>query len=163
MAESPLPGKWQKIFIRTAAGIFLATLWLTFIFTDRSRGNVSWPYIISWVVIVILYIGLIINGVLRGSDLLQLTFRLIFIVVFVMEVFSSTYWSYGVPPNFNIPLTHLDAFYFMLGTLSTAGTGTINATSELARGLQAVQMAVDLGLVVFAVSLVVSRFVSSKS
>jgi hypothetical protein len=40
-------------------------------------------------------------------------------------------------------LTHLDAAYFMIGTLSAAGTADIVATSELTQALRGVQMLFD--------------------
>lgn len=71
--------------------------------------------------------------------------------------FSAFYWSSGTRVNFNIQLSHLDAIYFALGTLSTAGTGNIFATSELARGVQALQMVFDIVLLVFIAGLAVTR------
>lgn len=63
----------------------------------------------------------------------------------------------GSTSNFSIYLSRLDAVYFAVGTLTTAGTGNISATSDLARGLQTIQMALDLVLVVFAVGLILPR------
>lgn len=75
--------------------------------------------------------------------------------------FSFLYWSYGSTVNFNISLTRLDAIYFTFGTLTTAGTGNITAISEASRYIQTLQMFLDLGLMVFAVGLLVTRFTSS--
>jgi Ca2+/Na+ antiporter len=74
-------------------------------------------------------------------------------------VFASLYWYNGEPPNFNQPLTHLDAIYFALGTLSTAGTGSLNATTEVTRAIQSVQMVVDLVLVLVAITMAVARVI----
>jgi hydrogenase maturation factor len=72
----------------------------------------------------------------------------------LVATFSTLYWNYGSAANFSVSLTRLDAVYFAIGTLTTAGTGTIAAISQTARGIQTVQMILDLVLVVFAVTLV---------
>ncbi|MBO0808091.1 MAG: two pore domain potassium channel family protein [Actinobacteria bacterium] len=64
----------------------------------------------------------------------------------------------GTTRNFTIRLSHLDSFYFALGTLSTAGTGNISAISETTRRLQAAQMGVDLILIGFVVTLFLARY-----
>ena len=76
----------------------------------------------------------------------------------VVAIFSRIYWGYGGPSNFTRPLTHLDSVYFALGTLSTAGSGTLAATSESARAIQTVQMAIDVPLTLIAVAAVIARF-----
>ena len=81
----------------------------------------------------------------------------------IMISFSFLYWAYGQPGNFNIWLSHLDAVYFTLGTLTTAGTGNIVATSETTRAIQSIQMAVDLGFTLLAVGILVSRLPSSAN
>ena len=82
--------------------------------------------------------------------------------LFLLGVFSFLYFAYGTTANFNVPLTHFDAFYFALGTLMT-GTGNINGVSDVARYLQAAQMGLDLILIGFAASLAVSRFTATRS
>lgn len=77
-------------------------------------------------------------------------------------LFMVSYWSCGGGYNFNIHLTRLDAAYFTIGTLSTAGTGNIVPTSELARALQALQMALNLVFLSIAVALVVTRLGSVR-
>jgi hypothetical protein len=76
----------------------------------------------------------------------------------LLEIFSALYWAYGTKKNFSFPLSHLDAFYFALGTLTTAGTGNIVAISETSRWIQAAQLGLDLLLVVFIVALVMARY-----
>lgn len=74
----------------------------------------------------------------------------------LLAAFSTLYWNYGTADNFTEHLTRLSAIYFSVGTLSTAGTGNISAVSQVARGLQTLQMILDIGFVVFAVSLAVA-------
>ena len=78
-------------------------------------------------------------------------------------MFSVIYWTYGTSGNFSTRLTHLDAIYFTMGTLSTAGTGSIAPVSQLARGLQTLQMLLDLGFLLVAVTLVVGRLAARET
>jgi hypothetical protein len=71
--------------------------------------------------------------------------------------FSFLYWSRGTRVNFSLPLSHLDAVYFTVGTLATAGTGNISATSEWSRGVQTAQMFVNMAFVLFGLAFLVSR------
>jgi hypothetical protein len=71
--------------------------------------------------------------------------------------FSVFYVSLGTKHNFNIPLTRLDALYFTIGTLTTAGTGNIVATSESVRRIQAIQMGLDFLLIAVAITLVLAK------
>lgn len=76
--------------------------------------------------------------------------------------FATLYWTIGTTANFNVELSRIDAIYFALGTLTTAGTGTIAPTSDLARALVSGQMVLDLVFVAGAVTIVVTRW-SEKS
>jgi hypothetical protein len=75
----------------------------------------------------------------------------------LLEIFTLVYWSHGTSKNFSIPLSHLDAFYFALGTLTT-GTGSISAISETSRRIQTTQMVIDLVFIGFVVALVMARY-----
>jgi Tetratricopeptide repeat len=75
----------------------------------------------------------------------------------LLEIFSLVYWDHGTSRNFSTPLSHLDAFYFALGTLTT-GTGNISAISETSRRIQTAQMVIDLVFIGFIVALVMARY-----
>ena len=130
-------------------------LWLIFFTSHRSAFRGSEIIIVS-VLVAVTAIGILLTigdtapGILLGLiySLSALTFE-----------FSALYWGYGETPNFSTGLTRLDAVYFSVGTLTTAGTGNISATSELARGLQTAQMVLDFALVVFAVAIVTPRLI----
>jgi hypothetical protein len=74
--------------------------------------------------------------------------------------FAWIYWDSGSTQNFSIKLSHLDAIYFALGTLTT-GSGNIFATTEYARGVQTIQLVLDLALMGFAAGVVFGRFAES--
>jgi hypothetical protein len=82
------------------------------------------------------------------------TVALALVFSLVLQLFSYMYWAYGTAINFSVSLTHLDSFYFAIGTFTTAGTGNISPISETARGLHALQMGLDFLLIGFIVVLV---------
>jgi hypothetical protein len=94
----------------------------------------------------------------RGATLPLLMLSLVSTLSQLLANFSWFYWLYGGVGNFTKPLTHLDAVYFAVGTLSTAGTGSLSATSETARGIQMAQMLLDLGLTLLVLGVVVARY-----
>jgi hypothetical protein len=75
----------------------------------------------------------------------------------VIGAFAWIYWDSGSVNNFSVKLSHLDAVYFALGTLTT-GSGNIAATSELSRTIQTIQLVLDLLLMGFAAGIVFGRF-----
>lgn len=83
---------------------------------------------------------------------------LAYVLSLELQLFSYMYWSYGTTKGFSAPLSHLDAIYFALGTLTTAGTGNISAISETTRRLQALQMGLDLVLFGFVIALILARY-----
>ncbi|MGH3397714.1 MAG: ion channel [Streptosporangiaceae bacterium] len=97
---------------------------------------------------------------------LGIYFDLAFSLLTFVSMFSVIYWTYGTAGNFSTRLTrltHLDAIYFTMGTLSTAGTGSLVPVSQLARGLQTLQMLLDLGFLLVAVTLVMGRLAAARA
>jgi voltage-gated potassium channel len=84
-------------------------------------------------------------------------FALLNAFLVLLVAFAGFYWRFGTTANFNVTLSRLDALYFALGTLSTAGTGSITPISQLARGLVSIQMILDLMLVAVATTIVIAR------
>jgi Ion channel len=83
---------------------------------------------------------------------------LLYVFSLLLQLFSYIYWSYGTTRNFSIRLSHLDSFYFALGTLTTAGTGNVSATSETSRQIQTLQMGLDLIFVGIVVAIILTRY-----
>jgi hypothetical protein len=151
------------------AGFFgcAAWVWLQFLFTNMhlQRHAVIDTYVV--VAVYVLTLSLFISGSIamvrsRSSNLGIAAVFFMSVFFFLVGNFSYVYWSYGSTANFSVSLTRLDAIYFAIGTLTTAGTGNINATSELMRGIQALQMVLDLGLVVVALGVLVARLSSGS-
>lgn len=107
-------------------------------------------------------LNVLILVLMRKHQLPFLALQLVSTFVFLSLTFSLLYWGCGTTENFSASLSRLDAVYFAVGTLSTAGTGNLVATSELAREIQLIQMSIDTVLLVFAVALVLPRFTKER-
>jgi Ion channel len=148
--------------------VFLATAWcglliaLPHVYRRSQAQTVSLytifaqPVGMIFLIFIIVYFGNRVRLWVLGIGFLA-TFSTI------VTAFSVFYWQLGYPPNFNIELSILDAVYFAVGTLSTAGTGNIVATSEAVRAIQTVQMIVDFGLILLVAGIFVARLTSSSN
>jgi hypothetical protein len=144
-----------------------AFFWQKFLFTN---GHVQDSGVIGTYITIATYVltvSLFISGSITMARNRNISLGIVatfFMSVFFFLVgnFSYVYWSYGSTANFDVGLTRLDAIYFVIGTLTTAGTGNINATSELMRGIQALQMVLDVWLVVVALGVLVARLSSDS-
>lgn len=85
-------------------------------------------------------------------------------VLFVVAVvFAGSYFALSRRSGqFSGISNHIDALYFSMTVLSTAGFGDVHATGQLARILVMVQMLFDLVFVAAAVGLVVSSIVARR-
>lgn len=130
---------------------------------DRSRpieaGSLSFGGIFIFVAV---NVTLFIYNYKKNADLWTLGALFLNAFLVLAGGFSVLYWSYGSTVNFTVSLSRLDAVYFMLGTLTTAGTGNISAISEASRYVQSLQMFLDLALMVFAAGLLIARFTTSR-
>lgn len=152
---------------RTKIGILITgflgvqlLLWVMFALTTARRGS-ALPVELTGGVISIL-VGILFLAGLSRSNVGGLELFVLVASQFsgLVACFTALYYAVGTSHNFSMPLSHGDALYLAIGTLSTAGTGSVVATSQLARAIQSAQMVLDLGLVVFAVGLIIGRFVS---
>jgi hypothetical protein len=135
-----------------------AILWINlFLSRDFFAGPmflVVWPLGISMAIFMAIAGGA--DGPAETAIWLASTFSIL------LACFSTLYWDYGAEGNFSITLSRLDAVYFAVGTLTTAGTGDIVAKSETARGIQTMQMVLGMALVVFAVTIVLARLLRAN-
>jgi hypothetical protein len=74
--------------------------------------------------------------------------------------FAYLYYDEGTGRAFSQDLSRLDAVYFAVGTVSTAGTGNINALSEGARATQLAEMLLAMVLVIVAGGFVLVRYMA---
>lgn len=129
-------------------------------FQLTERNGLSTSYLVNLIVVQITLLGvvpLVIECFLPFRPVLT-TIQLLYVFNLILQFFSYTYWSYGTTRNFSSELTHLDSFYFALGTLTTAGTGNLSAVSETGRKFQTFQMLIDFIFIGFVVALVIARY-----
>jgi len=82
--------------------------------------------------------------------------------LWLFVTFALIYWNIGTPRNFGHSLSHLDSAYFMLGILTTAGTGSIAPQSESARLVVTLQYVVDLGFMALVLGVFASRLAERR-
>jgi voltage-gated potassium channel len=133
--------------------------WGHFFFYERRGGSNALADAVPLSVIAIL---IAIIWTIRASRIAErfawpLAAGLAFTFKLAISAFTQGYWQIGTTSNFSASLSRLDAVYFTLGVMSTAGTGSIAPVSQLARGLVALQMTLDLILIVVAAAVVVTR------
>jgi O-antigen/teichoic acid export membrane protein len=136
-----------------------AAVWPLFI-TATERGHISAWAILSIVLALAVNLVLIIVAV-RPSDLIGVRQIFASAVLVVIGTFSYYYWECGTTKEFNMNLTHFDAFYFAIGTLGT-GTGNISASNTAGRVLQSGQMITDFILIVFIAGAIFARISNGR-
>jgi len=124
--------------------------------TTRAPGRASVDGVV-YVVAFLVILPLIWLVASRRFRPVVTAFVLAYGFAVLLETFTLIYWYHGTSRNFGIPLSHFDAFYFALGTLTT-GTGSISAISEASRRIQTTQMVIDLVFIGFIVALLMARY-----
>jgi hypothetical protein len=124
--------------------------------TTRAPGEVSLGGAV-WAVALFGMVPLIVLLIDKRFRPVLTALVLVYFFALLLEYFTDLYWSNGTSKNFSIPLSHLDALYFALGTLTT-GTGNISAISETSRRIQTAQMGIDFLIIGFIIALLVARY-----
>ncbi len=141
---------------------FQAYLWWGFL-SQRERSPVPTFTIAEYVIGALYNTGLIVLLVRRRQSLRIVAPMLVITASTLIVNFSYIYWSHGTAQNSDHPLTQLDAIFMAMGILSTAGTGDLVARSQWARGMQTLQMTVDILFVLLAVAVVVGHFLAERT
>ena len=134
------------------------TLWYSFFalrHKERHLIHFGWGF---WQVSNIV-LALVTACIVGLSTRFHVVWRLLVLVVWLsttINFFAARYWEIGTTANFTHDLTPLDATYFALGTLTTAGTSPIAATSQVARAWVATQMGVDFLIIGTVIALALS-------
>jgi hypothetical protein len=134
-------------------------VWVAFLLSSR-RGPLS----VVAVVVTLVAIGFASFRVVASAlhptrSLLVVLYLAMHALSVLVADFAFIYWRSGTRANWGMPLSHLDALFLTIGTLTTAGTGAPH--TEWARGMLTLQMAVDVVCVTLITGLVISR-VSSR-
>jgi hypothetical protein len=107
-------------------------VWLSFFFVWVRRGTPTVALIAAFILAGVILLGGIFFHIRAIDDVRLLFISLINVILLIMILFGCLYWGFGTRTNFNTNLSHFDAIYFALGTLTTVGAGTIEATMKLA-------------------------------
>jgi hypothetical protein len=78
----------------------------------------------------------------------------------LVALFSTIYYTHGTTRNWSKPLSHIDAVYVTVGTLTTAGTSGVAAESRFAHGVLTSQMVLDLVVITGAFSILIGTYLA---
>jgi hypothetical protein len=123
---------------------------------DPAKATISG---VAYIIILLIVLPLVWLAVSKRFRPVVTGIVLAYGFVILLETFTLAYWLNGTSRNFGIPLSHFDAFYFALGTLTT-GTGNVSAMTEASRRIQTTQMVIDLVFIGFIVALLMARYSS---
>jgi hypothetical protein len=144
--------------VEISLGILLIAViqWVKFLFA--TKPVLQDPVNIGLIsVSVIMPVIMLIIFLKKGANGWAVAIMFVNALLAVVGAFAWIYWDAGNIHNFSVKLSHLDAVYFTLGTLTT-GSGNIFARSEYSRAVQTIQLVCDLALMGFAAGVVFARF-----
>lgn len=107
---------------------FIAFSWVEF-FTGTKRGfsnGIPATVGLAIIVNVMLLVFLIRTTIQRTAGPGGLAILTAYVLLVLTYCFTALYWHDGTKSNFSQPLSHIDALYVTIGTLSTVGSGTIS-------------------------------------
>jgi hypothetical protein len=155
-----LPSGYRKAYraVNISFALVVNVLMWFALFSAPSREGIHRQFIYAgFPICALLLADLARHAVRQFHPKMTVWFLLITISQFSF-IFTITYWANGTRDEFSVNLSPVDALYFTLGTLTTAGTGDISATSETAREIQTVQMGLDFILVGFIIALILAQY-----
>ncbi len=151
----------RRIQINAVIGLGVSQIysWTGFFSHSKRTGFQFSPPGIAITIFIAAYAIYFAIRIAQGAKAFTWVVGAVLLNAFLLLVvdFAGFYWQFGTTENFNVSLSHLDALYFAVGTLSTAGTGSITPQSQLARGLVTIQMVLDFVLVAIAIGIAVGR------
>jgi Ion channel len=132
-----------------------ALVWLwTPVFVGPRYSGASW-ILIGEGCLVLMWVSAVINSIVLRLPVRTLIINVVVALLMLIAMFDGLYYGVGTKANFNKPLSKLDAMYFTVGTLTTAGTGNLVATGETSRALQLTEMVSGALLIVGGVGAVI--------
>jgi len=166
--------RWLKIVLVVLVVVMPVLLVAIFLTSSRSATLIDSPGALTVAATIIGALYLILQATYatayvagrRDNDRmywLTLTIMVAYTFLLITMQFATIYWIIGTTENFSVELSHWGAIYFALGTLTTAGTGTIAPTSDLARAIVSGQMILDFVFVAIALTRAVTRWSESRA
>jgi hypothetical protein len=133
--------------------------------------SITLPFSVLYVVLPVIGVGwAMITVVRRWSPYRSLTpnqvvVLVLAIVIAFIGVFASLYIQASHDSRgacFGRPITKLDAVYFALGTLTTAGTGDLHVKTQQCIALDTIQLGLGMVLLAIVIAGLVSRLMSDN-
>ena len=156
-ARSTLPPSVVVILSATQVGV-----WLAFLLSSR-RGPLSVVAIaVTLVAIAFASLRVVASALHPTRSVWVVLYLAVHALSVLVADFAFIYWRSGTRANWGMPLSHIDALFLTIGTLTTAGTGGIGPHTEWARGMLTLQMTVDIVCVTLITGLVISRLSSRR-
>lgn len=151
-AGPALPWPVLALLSATEVGV-----WVSFLLSSR-RGPASTVTIVLTVLVVAFASYRVVRGARRPERSLRAVLYLAGHALSVLVAdFAAIYWRSGTRANWGMALTHLDAVFLTVGTLTTAGASGISPHTEWARGMLTLQMTIDIVSVTLITGLVIAR------
>jgi hypothetical protein len=148
-----------RVITVTVQFVLLAAAWLWFSRERRVPVTAGgWSFFVVAPVVLVLGTAVVALATPANRERAFVALTLVITGVLVLLVFSRLYYAYGTPEHFGAELSHGDALYMALGTMTTAGTGTLAPHDALARTITSVQMSVDLAFLTVIVGVGLTLF-----
>jgi hypothetical protein len=134
-------------------------MWANFIRASKQHWSVEGPIAGALYIFTILVMA---NFVVKAAMDARATVRdiaelVLYLLSLVLVDSALLYYTSGTTKNWSQHLSHFDAIFVSIGTLTTAGTSGISAKSTLAHGLLTGQMIVDFVAVTFVIGAALQR------
>jgi Ion channel len=137
--------------------------WLAFLLASRRGPLTAVTLALTIVVVGFASIRVVASAMHPGRSLRLVLFLAAHALSVLIADFAFIYWRGGTRANWGMPLSHIDALFLTIGTLTTAGTGGIAPHTEWARGMLTIQMTVDIVSVTLITGLVIARLTAGRA
>jgi predicted transcriptional regulator len=152
-------GIWALLFVLPPALMFLSPP------IGRSASALAWIVFAAAMVACFLGVLLLVVAVVY-AEWVVIKYGVVGLIAAAgcgtaaaLSAFAYLYWllSNLAPASFNTSMSRVDAIYFVLGTFTTTGTGSISAQSGAAELLVSCQVVLGWGFVAVILALLVPR------
>lgn len=107
-------------------------------------------FIVFWTCVFILFLRWQLKSIHSSATPEARWIEALLVLGFLfVSIFSRVYriLSMSAPDSFNHPMTVIDSYYYTVGTLSTAGTGALEAHGQTAEALTTFQILANLAFI----------------
>lgn len=152
--------RWVRRVLISAFAASQGVTWLTFVERSHRGGPAGELVVID--LATLLFVAYAAIAFLRKAPTWLGLVAAANAILLVLVDFATFYWVMGTRQNWNMRLSHWDALFVAVGTLTTAGMGDIQPRSGFARRLLTLQMGFDLVVFTAIAGLVVYKLTASR-